>query len=339
MKQATDTIFRQWHMLRLIPRYPGSVGTRELKDKLEREEGFTIDIRTIQRDLEKLSGIFPLTSEADGKAMRWFWMKNAALFDIPGMDQQTALAFRLASAYLTPLLPLATVNHLQPHFQRAKEILEPKRGAGLSLWPDKVCPIVRGPDLLTPEIKPEVQEVVTQALLQNRQAAVTYRSKEAEQAKSYSVHPLGLVFRDGIVYLVCTVKDYPDIRHLALHRMTSAELQDAPSRRPAGFTLERYVKKEKFFAYPLNGTLVQLEVLFEKDAAFHLSERTLAKDQRLIPQEDGRVLLQATVRDTLELRWWLLGFGDKIEVVGPKALREEFKLISRRMAARYQPGT
>lgn len=336
MKRATDTIFRQWHMLRLIPRHPRSVGTRELKDKLEREEGFTIDIRTIQRDLEKLSTVFSLTYEVDGKAQRWYWTKNAAVLDIPGMDQATALAFRLAAAYLTPLLPPATVHHLEAHFHKAKEILEPKRGAGLSLWPDKVCPIVRGPDLLKPEIRPEVQEVVTQALLQNRQAAVTYRSKEAEQAKSYEVHPLGLVFRDGIVYLVCTVKDYADIRHLALHRMTSAQLQNTAARRPAGFSLERYVKKEKFFAYPLNGELVRLEVLFEKDAAFHLSERPLAKDQRLIPQEDGRVLLQATVRDTLELRWWLLGFGEKIEVVGPKALREEFKIISQRMSALYQ---
>jgi predicted DNA-binding transcriptional regulator YafY len=118
--------------------------------------------------------------------------------------------------------------------------------------------------------------------------------------------------------------------------MTSAQLQNTAARRPTGFSLERYVKKEKFFAYPLNGSRIQLEVLFEKDAVFHLSERPLAKDQRLIPQRDGRVLLQATVRDTLELRWWLLGFGDKVEVVSPNTLREEFKVIAQRMNASYQ---
>lgn len=339
MKRATDTILRQWNMLRLIPRHPRSVGTRELKDRLEQEEGFPIDIRTIQRDLEKLSTIFPLTCEENGKALRWFWMEHAPLLDIPGMDQPTALAFRLAEAYLTPILPPAAVNRLQPHFRKATEILKAGGGTGLSLWPDKICPIIRGPDLFVPKIRSEVQEVVTRSLLQNRQVAVTYRSKEAERAKSYRVHPLGLVFRDGIVYLVCTVKDYEDIRHLALHRMTSAQLQNTPARRPSGFDLGRYVKEEKFFAYPLNGGRAHLEALFEKDAAFHLSERPLARDQRLIPQEDGRLLLQATVRDTLEVRWWLLGFGDKVEVVGPKDLREEFKIIGRRMAAMYLDGT
>jgi predicted DNA-binding transcriptional regulator YafY len=52
-------------------------------------------------------------------------------------------------------------------------------------------------------------------------------------------------------------------------------------------------------------------------------------------EKDGRVLLQATVLDTLELRWWLQGFGDKVEVLAPKALREEFRDAVQRMAKMY----
>ena len=46
--------------------------------------------------------------------------------------------------------------------------------------------------------------------------------------------------------------------------------------------------------------------------------------------------LQATVKNTLELRWWLLGFCDKVEVLEPKSLREEFSSIACRMAVQYQ---
>jgi len=42
------------------------------------------------------------------------------------------------------------------------------------------------------------------------------------------------------------------------------------------------------------------------------------------------------VKDTLELRWWLLGFGDKVEVLAPKALREEFSAVTQRMAVQYR---
>jgi predicted DNA-binding transcriptional regulator YafY len=47
------------------------------------------------------------------------------------------------------------------------------------------------------------------------------------------------------------------------------------------------------------------------------------------------VTVQATVADTQQLRWWLLGFGDKVEVLGPAGLRAEFAALAARLAARY----
>ncbi len=335
MKEAKDTLLRQWSMLRKVPRYPGSVGTRELKDKLE-EEGFRVDIRTIQRDLEKLSGPFPLASEEQGKAFRWQWAEDGQVMDIPGMEPPAALAFRLAEEYLTPLLPQATLKHLEPHFQRAKEVLGPSRGRRLGLWPDKVRMTARGPILRPPKVRPEVQDAVYQALLNDRQLEVSYKRKDSEQAKSYPLSPLGLVFREGVIYLVCIVKDYADVRHLALHRMSTAKVLDTPCRRPQGFDLDSFIRKNEELAYPVSGKSIRLAALFEGQTAVHLSERPLSKDQRMVPQKDGRVLVQATVRDTLELRWWLLGFGDKVEVLGPKELREEFSATAQRMGRLYR---
>jgi len=258
--------------------------------------------------------------------------------DIPGMEPTTALAFRLAEEYLAPLLPQATLKHLESHFQRAREVLKPMRGNRLGLWPDKVLVIGRGPDLMPPLVEPEVQDAVYQALLEDRQLAITYRSKDAEKPKSYPLNPLGLVFRDGVVYLVGTAKEYEDVRHFVLHRVSAAKLLDTPCRRPAGFDLTAYVKEQKHFAYPVSKRAIELEALFEANAAVHLAERLLSKDQRLIQQKDGRVLLRTTVKDSLELRWWLLGFGDKVEVLAPKALREEFAAIAHRMAGQYGNG-
>lgn len=337
MKEATETILRQWAMLQKIPRHPASIGTRVLREQLE-ENGYRIDVRTIQRDLAKLSVVFSLTCDERGKALRWCWAADAKVMDIPGMEPTTALAFRLAEEHLAPLLPQATLKHLEPHFRKAKEILEPGRGNRLSLWPDKVSAIIRGPELLRPAIRSEVQDAVYKALLENRQVEVLYQAKDAEGPKSYAIHPLGLVYREGVVYLVCTVKDYKDIRHLALHRMESAKVLDHPAHRPKSFDLQRYVRDEKFFAYPLRPTTIQLKVLFEKGASVHLFERPLSKDQRMTPRGDNGVLLQATVKDTLELRWWLRGFGDKVEVLAPKALRDEFKGIVQRMAGMYKRG-
>ena len=59
MPKNQDALFRQWHMLRLMPRYPQKVTVQHVRRALE-QEGFEITDRSIQRDLNELSEIFPL---------------------------------------------------------------------------------------------------------------------------------------------------------------------------------------------------------------------------------------------------------------------------------------
>jgi len=49
----SDTLMRQWQMLRLIPRHPQKISTADLKQRLA-DAGFEITLRTIQRDLMRL---------------------------------------------------------------------------------------------------------------------------------------------------------------------------------------------------------------------------------------------------------------------------------------------
>jgi predicted DNA-binding transcriptional regulator YafY len=55
----------------------------------------------------------------------------------------------------------------------------------------------------------------------------------------------------------------------------------------------------------------------------------------MILLDNGQSLFRATVRDTGQLRWWLLGFADQIEVLKPEALREEFRVKTGNMAEKY----
>ena len=64
-------------------------------------------------------------------------------------------------------------------------------------------------------------------------------------------------------------------------------------------------------------------------------ESPLCENQITRELPDGQVQVEAQVQDTQQLRWWLLGFGDHVEVLAPKALRQEFAEKSARMAERY----
>ncbi len=69
--------------------------------------------------------------------------------------------------------------------------------------------------------------------------------------------------------------------------------------------------------------------------AYHLHEARLSEDQTIEPEGNGdRSRVTATVRDTARLKWWLLGLGAGVEVLGPSNLREAVirELNSARMA-------
>jgi hypothetical protein len=93
----------------------------------------------------------------------------------------------------------------------------------------------------------------------------------------------------------------------ALHRFESASITDAKARRPKGFDLGSFVRDG--WAHYGTGKAIRLEVLFSAAAAEHLAETPLSEDQRIGPEIDGRIRLRATVPDTPQLRWWLLGSG------------------------------
>jgi len=330
---VSDTLMRQWQMLRLIPRHPSKIATPELILRLA-DEGFETTQRTIQRDLVRLSGIYPLECDERNKPFGWSWMADANVMDIPGMDSHTALAFWLAGEHLEPMLPKTTLRQMQPHFKTAANVLDNiPADKGAPAWRDKVRVLHRGPKLKAPAINADVQNQAYDALLRNRRLSVTYNPRGHEGGKEYEINPLGLVLKDGIIYLVCSMWDYPDIRLLTLHRMREAQVLDKPASTPDGFNLDDYISSGEL-DFAIGGT-IKLKALFSKDAAFHLDERPLSNDQSITEQPDGRMLVTATVQDTSELRWWLLGFGDQVEVVKPVSLRKHFAGIAANMARAY----
>jgi predicted DNA-binding transcriptional regulator YafY len=189
--------------------------------------------------------------------------------------------------------------------------------------------------LLPPDCSEDAIAAVHSALLSEQQLEINYTYRENSETKTYPVHPLGLVQRGAVTYLIVTMYDYADIRMLALHRIKNAKVLDLPSKIPDGFNLAQYVNQGAL-GFEENG-LIKLIVRFTCAAAEHLWETPLSLDQEIKPDTSGWVRLQATVPDTAQLRWWLRGFGSEVEVLEPTAIREEFALLSASMNNIYCP--
>ncbi|NMM36000.1 MAG: WYL domain-containing protein [Glaciimonas sp.] len=308
-----ETLLRQLAMLRLLPRYPRKIDTRSLHDELNRL-GYVVTLRTIQRDLNNLSTALPLANDQQSKPQGWWWHADADPLEIPGLDPQSALVFKMAEQHLKQALPAATLESLRPWFKAANGVLE-KQTDKVGSWMDKVRIIPRGQPLLPPNIDANVQAIVYQAVFESRRLAISYTPRGVPTSKEYEINPIALVQRDHLIYIVCTLRDYGNPVLLLMHRIRTAGLLDIPSRCPEGFDLDSYIAQGEL-GYRV-GPPIKLIADFESSAAVIFFETPLSKDQTLRELSNGMIRLTATVPDTKELRAWLRGFGRDVSIVEP----------------------
>lgn len=334
MEQMNDesgqTVARQWRMLQSVPRFPGKTTVAELEVRL-RDEGFEIHRRTIERDLHTLSAWFPLVLDDRSRPYGWSWAKGAGFEFMPRLTNAEAVALLLARAHLQNLLPLSMNKELAPVFAAATQALA---ASGWNQWHRRTAVVPTGLALLPPKLKADVLAGVQSALARRRCLRVRYRTKGSREAREYTVHPLGLLSRGPLQYLVCTLFDHEDVRQLALHRMVSVVETGAPAKEPAGFDFLRYARTEAR-QYGSDG-LIKLVVRFQAGAGEHLQETPLSEDQMVRELDDGWVEVSATVQDDELLLWWLRGFGSLVEVIAPKALRRKCKEEITAMSRKYE---
>jgi predicted DNA-binding transcriptional regulator YafY len=327
-----DTLIRYLTMLSLIPRQPRKIDTERIKQHLEAHQ-YSISLRSIQRDLNKLSETFPLLSDS-ARPQGWSWKANANPFSLPTLDPQTALTFHMVEQHMKPLLPAVTLSHLQPWFDAAAGVLS-AQGNGLCNWPEKIRILPQGLPRLSPPIDSEIHATVSQAVLAEKQLEMTYKSVGADAPWTKILSPLGLVVRGGVIYLLCTSDEYDEVRQFNLHRIQRAVLLESPVIWPDGFNLDSTIA-EGAMGIKLSARKIKLEAYFSGHIGTYLAESPISEDQTLVNEEDGDVCLHATVPDTFELRQWLKSFGDEVIVTKPASLRREFREIAETMLDGYR---
>src|SRR5690554_6300711 len=298
-----DASLRLLLLLQQIPREPRYISSQQLYDRLE-DAGYPVSLRTVQRDLVKLSSHFPLIqSEATGRGktgIAWAFSKDSQHMAFPGMDAVTALTVSMALEHLKPLLPPQVLQHLQPWQQEAEEQLHKLNSSKYQGWMDKVR-ITQQHFLQAPQVDAEAVALIYEALLENRQFMATYKDK-AERI----IHPYGLVQQGHTLYLLCRFYQFDDVRITALHRYQSVELLDEPVRPFPEFNIDDYLDGGAMQWLLAEPQRLKLNLRIIPWLARHLEEMPLADQQSVTidPHNPDRYLLVAEVSDGMQLRRW-----------------------------------
>lgn len=321
---------RQITMLGLIPRLPGKVSASQLRERLG-SDGFEVDLRSIQRDLQKLQR--PMGLVRDGaKPAGWSYARTARPLVLPVLDAHSALTLNMVEKYLAPILPRALLKVWQPQFDEARRTLD--RGK-FGKWRDRVAILPSGPARLPVNIPDGVVEIVYNALLDGVQFEAEYRAVGAK-SEHYTFNPLGVVYRDGVTYLVATREGSNHVPLFALHRMKNPIRSERPLREPTGFNLKHYIEEERQFDWPVEPH-IKLTLRLGPHVRTYFEERPLSPDQqitRIKGSDESR--LTVSVQETKSLHWWLMSFGASVEVLAPKKLRQELGRSLEKTARLYR---
>lgn len=311
------TYSRQWELLKLLPPRPPGKTSRELLELLA-TAGHEVGKRTVERDLNELSRIFPISSNEVSIPYGWYWTPGARV-EFPGIDLAEAVSLGLLEDILRQLIPQNFVEAMEARFTAAGEKLKALPKNRYSSWSDLVRYLSPGLPLLKPDIAPEVSQAVQEALLQRLQLKVTYRSPGAESSKELILHPLAFIQQGERSYLLATTFDYPNVLYYALHRMESAEILPEVSNRPSGFSLDEFLAQSggQFG----DGKMISLRAKLAENLAEILRETPISSDQK-ITSRAGKITLSATVKDSWQLHFWILSQGAFITVQKPVSLRK-----------------
>ena len=333
------TLARQWELLKLLPRRGAGLTVQEIFDELD-AKGFSVSLRSIQRDLRELELSFDLLCDDEERTVRWSWSDGAAT-DLLALSAQEATSLLMIEQAAKSQLPNAVLETLQPRFHQAQSKLQSLSQHHASAMASSYRFVTHGWPLIPPVISTEILETVQKAVASNEQLRVRYLNApqlqaapfkaEAPQPKEQVLHPLGLINRGPATYLLATSGRFQDPRLFALHRILTAVSTYEAARRPQGFDLDRWVGEHMQFS---DGKSLQLKARVTPALAGVLRETPLTEDQRL---DDQSGLLQATVLHSKQLVWWILSQGADIEVLEPSTLRKNIAEQLAKSYALYRP--
>ncbi len=317
---------RQWALLRSLTSRRIGLSIRQLADELG------VTQRTIRRDLEVFRSVgFPL-EETIGEFGRKSWTIKASR-DQPSLafTYDEAIALYIGRRMLEPLAGTPFGEAAENAFLKIRAAL----GSGALDYLTRFSSMFHetGVEGLGYASKSELIDALRLAAEDFRVTRLLYRAEAAREASHRDVHPYGVVYHRGALYLIANDATQGRVKHYKVDRIEDAEILATSFTRPEEFDLATHMASA--FGVYRNGDLITIAVRFAPGVARYIRETKRHESQELIAQADGGVLATFQVSGTEEIKRWILGFGAKAEVLEPELLRREVVEELRTMLIAY----
>ena len=298
-----DQLARQWRILQSL------IAARRGKSAADLAQQLDYHWRTVYRDLEalQLAGFPIFTDRVEGKN-RWSILDSARQHIPIPLDLAEVMALYFSRGLMRVLKDTVFYASLESFFQKIKATLPAETIQYLEKI-EQSFEIGSKPYKRYDQLR-DVVDRISQATVDRQIIEIDYYTMSRKKKTRRKVAPYKIWFFDGAFYLVGYCGLRKDIRIFALDRIKALQKTDESFEMPEDFKVEN---------------LMQTSF-----GVFH------DKTQKIKSQNDGSVIFEARVAGTDEIKYWLMSWGGKAEVLRPQSLRDEILAEAKAMQHTYQ---
>lgn len=165
----------------------------------------------------------------------------------------------------------------------------------------------------------ETIELLLQALVYSRRLRVRYGAAAGDT--DYVLEPLTLAVYRGGLYLLARFVDHPKIYNMAVDRVRAAALLDEHYDYPPAreYSPEAVLEDGFGIFVPPTRKKINVELVFanERWLKLYVRERRWSANQQFQDLPDGKLKMKFRVNSLVEVKPWVLQFGDQVQVVKP----------------------
>jgi predicted DNA-binding transcriptional regulator YafY len=319
-----DRLARMTRILALLNAHPDGMKPAEIARRVDSS------VRTVYRDLRSIEGELgmPLWSEGG----RWGLEADAFLPPLK-LTRSEAMAVVLSARLMVRYADKYDPD-LASAFEKLAAVLPPALREHVDRTLDDLS---RRP---SDEAFSHHVRLLTQAWAERRVVALDYApapyapesAPRAARVRPYLIEPS---LQTHALYLIGWDETRDGMRTFKIERIRDVSLTpdgfDPPDAEVDGMF-------EKAWDIIADQDPVDVVLRFAAKVASRVREARWHPTEQVAEEADGSLTWRATVAGTIEIRLWILSWGDDVEVLAPASLREDVAATHARAAARYRAG-
>lgn len=319
---------RQWLILRTLSARRYGATVRELADEHE------VSQKTIRRDLSLLQKLsFPLSSKTSAHGTcHWFAESDNGTPPLT-FNISELLALYMARSLLDPLAGTVFWESAQSAFRKIKATL----GESSLAYIGQLAKLIHRTSFRSSDYSEnsELIDNLMVAIEDRRIVFITYQSARSTEPLTYDVHPFGMVYHRGSLYLIAHSQQHGSIRNFKLDRISDVTLESLVFQKPPDFDLSDYLQ-HSLGIFRGDGPLRRVVIRFAHDVAQYVEEHRWHSSQKLSRLPDGQLNAEFKLADLEEIKAWVLSFGSKAVVVEPPELVDQITNELNELLDQYQ---